>query len=151
FAAAESALKALAATAVDPAARAYLAMVEGIAQRLDSRPDAARATFRAALDAAPKGPWAAKLRLQLAAGELASGRASEAEALARHGAEALLSGDRKDRLVEVYHAFARRLLQPDDPVTPPDPKAAYDLLAQARALGKGERLRAALLFSMARA
>ncbi|WP_193378437.1 MG2 domain-containing protein, partial [Singulisphaera acidiphila] len=62
-----------------------------------------------------------------------------------------LTGDRKDRLAEVYHAFARSLLKPNDPVTPADPNGAYDLLVQARALAKGEALRASLLLSMARA
>ena len=151
FAVAETSLKALSAKTDDPSTRAYLALVEGIAQRLGGKSDAARATFSAALEAAPKGPWAAKLRLELAGVELAAGHAAEAEALARVEAQTLLAGDRKDRLAEVYHAFARRLLKPDDPVTPPDPKGAYDLLAQARSLAKGETLRARLLFAMARA
>src|SRR5262249_4839237 len=74
-----------------------------------------------------------------------------AEALARAEAENLLAGERKDRLAEVYHAFARTLLKPDDPVTPPDPNGAYDLLVQARGLAKGQTLRARLLLVMARA
>ena len=135
----------------DRPTRGYLALVEGIAQRLGGKADAARETLAAALKAAPEGPWAAKIRQELAGVLLAAGKVAEAEALARGQAEALLAGDRKDRLAEVYHAFARRLLKPDDPVTPADPKAAYDLLAQARALAKGETLRARLLFAQARA
>ena len=100
----------------------------------------------------PRGPWAAKIRFESIAVEaLAAGRPNAAEALARAEAETLLSPDRKDRLAEVYHAFARRLLSPDDPISKPDPNAAYALLAKARELAKGETLRASLLFEMARA
>jgi len=73
-----------------------------------------------------------------------------AEELARSEAIRLLSNDRKDRLAEVYHAFARRLLEPDDPVVQPDPNAAWDLLSQARDLAKSPVPRARLLFSMGR-
>jgi len=151
FREAEAALKALTAASESRADRGYLALVTGIAQRLGGRADAARDTLRAALDAAPAGPWSAKIRLELAGVELAAGHHAEAEVLARAEAETLLAGDRKDRLAEVYHAFARRLLKPEDPVTPADPRAAYDLLSQARSLAKGEALRARLLFAMARA
>ena len=98
---------------------------------------------------APEGPWAAKLRSELAAVELAAGRFDAAEALARLEAETLLAGPRKDRLAEVYHAFARRLLAPDDPIVKPDPAAAHELLTLARGLAKGEALRARLLLAMA--
>ena len=57
---------------------------------------------------------------------------------------------RKDRLAEVYHAFARRLLEPDDPVVQADPNGAWDLLSQARGLAKSPALRAQLLFSLGR-
>ena len=66
-------------------------------------------------------------------------------------AERLLDGDRKDRLADVYHAFARRLLKPDDPITLPDPNGAYALLEQARGLAKGPELVATLWLEMARA
>ncbi len=135
----------------DPPTRSYLALVEGTGNGLPVVPTTARKILRAALEATPKGPWSAKLRLELAGVELAAGRADEAETLARVEAIGLLAGDRKDRLAEVYHAFARRLLKPDDPVTPADPKAAYDLLVQARSLAKGEALRATLLFALAKA
>ena len=139
------------ATVADRAGKSYNALILGIAQRLGGQADAARTTLAAALEAAPKGPWAAKIRLELAGVELAAGRPAEAELLARAEAESLLAGDRKDRLAEVYYAFARRLLKPDDPVTPADPNAAYDLLAQARGLAQSEPLRARLLAAMARA
>ncbi|MGE3819108.1 MAG: MG2 domain-containing protein, partial [Isosphaeraceae bacterium] len=148
---AESELTAWEAKSTDASEKAYAAWIKGIAQRLDGRPDAARATLKQALDSAPQGRWSAKIRAELAAVELAAGRASEAEALARAEAESLLSGGRKDQLAEVYQNFARRLLKPDDPVTPADPKAAYELLAQARSLAKGSAIRASLLFEMARA
>ena len=121
FAEAEAALVKRAPTLTSPADGSYNALILGTAQRLGGKPEAARATFRAALDAAPKGPWAPKIRLELAGVELAAGLAAEAEPLARSEAERLLAGDRKDRLAEVYHAFARRLLKPDNPVTPADP------------------------------
>ena len=151
FAEAEAALAKREPTIADLAGKSYNALILGIAQRLGGRAEAARATLRAALEADPKGLWAPKIRLELAGVELAAGRPAEAEVLARAEAESLLAGDRKDRLAEVYHAFARRLLQPDDPVTPPDPNGAYDLLAQARALAKGAPLRARLLYAMATA
>ena len=46
---------------------------------------------------------------------------TQAEALARLEAETLLEPERKDRLAEVYYAFARRLLTPDDPISKADP------------------------------
>ena len=151
FAEAETLLHKVLAAAKNAEDRGYDALILAITQRLAGNLDAARTTLREALDAAPKGPWTAKLRLELAGIELAAGRVGEAEALARNQAEVLLAGDRKDRLAEVYHAFARRLLKPDNSITPADPKAAYDLLAQARSLAKGETLRARLLFAMAKA
>ncbi len=51
----------------------------------------------------------------------------------------------------MYYAFARRLLKPDDPVTPPDPAGAFDLLKQARGLAKGPELIATLRLELARA
>ena len=80
----------------------------------------------------------------------AAGNLPVAEELARSEAIRLLSDDRKDRLAEVYHAFARRLLEPDDPVIQPDPHAAWGLLSEARDLAKSPVLRARLLFAMGR-
>lgn len=151
YANADTALTALAEKAKTDEERAYYALIRGVAERLGGQGEAARRVLAKALEAAPQGPWAAKLRAELAAAELAAGHADAAEALARSEAETLLAGDRKDRLAEVYHAFARRLLKPDDPVTPADPNGAYDLLVQARGLAKSESLRASLLLTMARA
>lgn len=151
FAEAELALKAFGEGVKDAGAKEYVALVKGIAQRLGGKGDAARKTFQGAIEVAPKGRWAAKLRMELAGVELASGKVAEAETLARVEAETLLAGDRKDRLAGVYEAFARRLLKPDDLVTPADPKGAYELLAQGRELAKGDRLRSRLLLAMARA
>jgi uncharacterized protein YfaS (alpha-2-macroglobulin family)/tetratricopeptide (TPR) repeat protein len=151
FGPAQEALDRLAAQATKPGEKAYFALIRGIAQRLAGQRDEARSTLNAALQADPNGPWTAKLRLELATVELAAGRFAAAEELGRAEAVALLADDRKDRLAEVYHAFARRLLAPDDPIVRPDPAAAYDLLVQARDLAKGESLRARLLFAMARA
>src|SRR5581483_8482640 len=141
--------------AADPKAgaddRAYYGLITGVARRLDGQLDAARDALAAAIQAAPQGKWAAKLRSELAAVELAARRYDRAEALARDEAEALLAGDRKDRLAEVYHAFARRLLKPELPTVPADPEGAYALLEQARGLAKGEPLRARLLLAMAKA
>jgi hypothetical protein len=148
---AEAALDRLTTKAKSADETAYYALIRGIAQRLDNRADAARRTLGDALKAAPKGAWTAKIRYELATLELASGHADDAEALVRELAEALLDGDRKDRLAEVDHAFARKLLKPDDPITAPDPNAAYELLSQARGLAKGASLRASLLYAMARA
>src|SRR5205807_3423217 len=79
------------------------------------------------------------------------GNLAVAEELARAAAGRLLDGARKDRLAEVYQGFARRLLEPADPVVRPDPNAAYELLDQARDLAKSPALRARFLFSMGRA
>ncbi len=131
--------------------KSYYRFLRGISERLGGKPEDARKTLAEALQLEPKGPWAAKIRFELAAVELAAGKPNAAEALARAEAETLLSADRKDRLAEVYHAFARRLLAPDDPISKPDPNAGYVLLAKARELAKGDALRASLLFEMARA
>ncbi len=151
YAEAAVALDRLIAEAKSPSDRSYFRFVRGIAERLGGKADDARKTLAGALEAEPKGPWAAKIRSELAAVELAAGRAPAAEAMARAEAETVLDPARKDRLAEVYHAFARRLLAPDDPVAKPDPAAAYVLLAKARGLAKGDALRASLLFAMARA
>lgn len=151
YAEAGTALSALAEKARSDEDRAYYALIRGVAERLGGRGESARQILTTALEAAPQGRWAAKLRAELAAAELAAGHPDAAEALARTEAETLLADDRKDRLAEVYHAFARSLLKPDDPITPADPNAAYDLLAQARGLAKGNALRAKLLLSMATA
>ena len=151
YAEASTALDRLIAEAKTPSDKSYFRFLRGIAERLGGKTDDARRTQTEALALEPKGPWAAKIRFELAAVELAAGRSSQAEALARLEAETLLNPDRKDRLAGVYHAFARRLLSPDDPVSKPDPNGAYVLLAKARELAKGETLRASLLFAMARA
>ncbi len=151
FADAQSALAKLAEKAKTPDESTYYAYVQGITQRLAGKSEAARETLSAALKANPKGTWTAKLRFELAAVELAAGRFAAAEELARAEAETLLTGDRKDRLAEVYHAFARKLLKPDDPISPPDPNGAYELLVQARSLAKSDGLRARFLFAMGQA
>lgn len=134
-----------------PEDRAYYALVRGVALRLDRKLDDARDALQAGLDLAPEGPWAVKLRSEMAAVALAANRFADAEQIARAEAERLLGGDRKDRLAEVYRDFARRLLEPDEPTTPPDPEGAYALLAQARELAQGRDLRAELLLAMGRA
>ena len=131
--------------------RSFARLVRGTAARLAGRPDDARATWQAALDAEPRGVWGNKLRGELAALELATGHPDRAEALARAEAETLLAPDRKDRLAGVYREFARRLLDPPSPNIPANPRAAYVLLAQARDLARGATLRAELLSAMGRA
>ena len=148
FADATSALQKLAAASKSPSEISYFALIEGIAKRLDGKSDDARTVLSKAIETDPQGVWSPKLRLELAAVELATGHHAEAEALAKTEAENLLAKDRKDRLAQVYHAFAKRLLKPENTIIPPDPNAAYDLLVQARSLAKGDALRARLLFEM---
>ncbi len=148
---ARRALIGLGENAKDANDRAYFGYLRGIAERLAGNRDAARETLRSALQAAPVTRWEAKIRFELAGIELASGNLAAAEQLTRSEAERLLAGDRKDRLAEVYHAFARRLLEPDDPLVRADPNAAYELLDQARDLAKSPALRATFLFAMGRA
>jgi len=140
--AARGALVKLRENAKDPDERAYLGDLQGITGRLAGHTDAARATLRAAAAENPTGRWLPKIRFELAAIELGGGNLPVAEELARSEAIRLLSDDRKDRLAEVYHAFARRLLEPDDPVIQPDPHAAWGLLSEARDLAKSPVLRA---------
>ena len=144
-------LNKLDADAKGPEIQSYIALIRGTAEKLAGKPQAARETWSSAIRNQPKGPWVAKIRFELAALELAAGRPIQAEALVRADTETLLAGDRKDRLAAVYHAFARRLLKPDDPITPPDPNGAYAMLVQARGLAKGQVLRTALLLEQARA
>jgi TolA-binding protein len=148
--AAQAALATLKSAAKDRDERAYLGYLGAIALRLSGQKDAARAALREAVEQNPNGPWTPKIRFELAELELAAGNLAIAEQLARSEAVALLADQRKDRLAEVYHAFARRLLDPDDPVVPPDPNGAWDLLSQARDLAKSPALRAQLLLSMGR-
>ena len=135
----------------DEADRPFVALVRGSAQRRDGKADVARETLRKALAMAPRGRWAAKVRSELAALELASGHPDEAERLARVEAEALLADARKDRLAGIYEAFANRLLEPDDPTRSADPAGAHELLSKARDLAKGDASRARLLLAMGRA
>jgi tetratricopeptide (TPR) repeat protein len=131
--------------------RAYFGLLRGIAERLSGERDAARESLRTALAADRNGRWAAKLRYELAGIALALGNWAPAEELARAEATRLLSSNRKDQLAEVYHSYARRLLDPGDPLVRPDPNAAYDLLTQARELAESPAIRAQLLFTMGRA
>ncbi len=136
------------ATAVE---KSYYGLIRGVAHRLAGRRDKAREALTAAIAAAPDGPWATKQRFELATVELADGHPDRAEVLARDEVVKLLDPSRKDRLADVYHAFARKLIKPDDPITPADPNGAYELLTQARALAQGKEVRARILFEMGRA
>jgi TolA-binding protein len=151
FDAARTALIELRGKAKDRTERAYLGLLQGIAEQRSGRQGDARATLRAAIAGDPAGPWLPKLSFELATVELAAGNQAAAEELTRAEATRLLAADRKDGLAEVYQALAKRLLDPEDPVIPPDPNAAWDLLSQARDLAKSPPLRARLLFSMGRA
>jgi tetratricopeptide (TPR) repeat protein len=131
--------------------KTYDSLIRGIAERLAGRLPQSRAAFTEGLKAAPKGPWAAKLRAELASTELAAGQVASAEALARQEAEALLDDARKDKLASIYQVFAKRLLNPSNPSAKPDPEGAYALFAQARELAKSANLRAELLLAMANA
>jgi len=149
------AITALDALIADPKINAgdksFYRLVQGGALRLANRPDDARTTWLAAIEADPPGIWANKIRGELAALELATGHPDRAEVLARTEAQGLLDPTRKDRLAEVYRDFARRLLEPEFPGAPGDPTAAYALLSKGRDLAKGPTLRASLLFAMGRA
>jgi tetratricopeptide (TPR) repeat protein len=148
---ARRALIALGERAADADDRAYFAYLRAVAERLSGNRDGAREVLQEALRIAPTNRWAAKIRYELAGVELAAGQLATAEELARAEAVRLLAADRKDRLAEVYHAFAIRLLEPGDPVIPPDPNAAHELLVQARDLAKSPALRARFLEAMGRA
>ena len=137
--------------AKNPDEASYFAYLQGIADRLAGHRDAARENLRTAIQADPLSRWAPKIRFELAGIEQAAGNWAAAEELARAEASRLLAGDRKDHLAEVYHAFARRLLEPTDPLVPADPNGAYALLTQARDLAESPALRAQLLFAMGRA
>ncbi len=131
--------------------KAYYSYLRGISGRLAGHRDSAREILAKAISLDPKGRWVIKIRYELAGIELASGNWAPAEELARAEAERLLSGDRKDQLAGIYHDYARRLLEPGDPLIAPDPNGAYDLLVQARELAESPALRARLLYTMGRA
>lgn len=132
--------------------RGFYAWTRGIALRLDGKSTEARSILKKAIEAHPRGPWAAKLRGELATVELALGRPDQAEVLARAEVEALLDDSRKDRLATVYQGFAERLLAVDPlGLQSPDPEGAYALLAQAYELAKSPTRRAELRFAMIRA
>lgn len=135
----------------DASDRAYLVWIRSGALRSAGRLDDASKLLVAAVEAAPSGPWAAKIRASLAALHLAQGRPAEAEALARREVIAFLAPERKDRLAGIYRDFARSLLVPNDPFGHPDAEAAHALLLQARSLAKGDKLRASLLAEAAQA
>src|SRR5262249_6933943 len=105
-------LIALAEKSADADDRAYSAYRRAVAERMAGHRDAARATLQDALRGSPANRWAAKIRYELAGVELAAGKPAVAEALTQAEAVRLLAPDRKDRLAEVYHGFAVRLLEP---------------------------------------
>ncbi|MFO0889672.1 MAG: tetratricopeptide repeat protein [Isosphaeraceae bacterium] len=146
--AAASALGKLRDAAKEKGERAYLGYLRAIAERHAGRKAEARETLLQAAKDDQAGPWVARIEFERAGIELTTGNVAAAEELARNQAVRLLAGDRKDRLAEIYHAFARKLLEPDDPVVPADPNGAWDLLNQARELAKSPSLRANLLSSM---
>jgi tetratricopeptide (TPR) repeat protein len=148
FAGARAALMSLREKAKTADERSYLGYLQGIAERLGGQPDFARETLNSALEANPSGRWAPKMRLELAAIELATGKLASAEALARSEATRLLAGTRKDQLAAVYQAFARRVFEPGDPLVRSDPNAAYELLVQALGLAESETLKGQLLLFM---
>jgi len=129
--------------------RAYAALIRGMAYRRAGRLEQSAETLRAAIETG--GPWASKLRFELAETELAARRPDQAEALASLQVDALLDPSRKDRLAGVYLAFAERLLEPEEPTANPDPETAYALLKQARSLAKGATLQARTLYRMLKA
>ena len=100
-----------------------IAVLRGTALRLAGKLDAAREALSGALKDCPEGgrgrPSSAR-SWRPSRSPPASSRA--AEALARAEAEALLAGDRKDRLAEVYRGFADRLLKPDLPTVAGRPR-----------------------------
>ncbi|WP_165074525.1 MG2 domain-containing protein [Paludisphaera rhizosphaerae] len=150
FAEARAELSALRGKANGDDEQAYLEFLIAISDRLDGRRDPAREGLRKAMEAHPKSVWIPKIRYELATLELAAGDAVRAEELARASAIPLLADERKDRLADVYKSFARGLLKPDDPVTPPDPQGARELLIQARLLAKGAAARGDLTVEIAR-
>jgi TolA-binding protein len=131
--------------------RAYFSYLHAIAQRLAGQTGEARARLLKAIALDPDSRWSVKMRYELAGIEVASGNWAAAEELARAEAVRLLDGDRKDQLAGIYQEFAKHLLDPGDPLVPPDPGAAYDILAQARELAESPAVRASILFSMGRA
>jgi len=148
FATARTALAALRDKAKTADEQSYFAYLQGVSERLGGERDLSRKTLSEAIAASPDGPWAPKMRLELAGIELAAGNHAHAEELARAEVVRLLAGARKDRLAAVYQAFARRLFEPTDPLVRPDPNAAFDLLVQARNLAEGEGLKGQLLLFM---
>ncbi len=151
YAEARQALLAFRERATGAEDRVYLRYLAAVAERLAGRRAEARDLLQAALREAPEGRWAAKVRFELADVELASGNLAAAEELTRAEATRLLAPGRKDRLAEVYRTFALKRLKPSDPVVPPDPAGAYQLLEQARELARGDVLRAELLDAMGQA
>ncbi|WP_156512722.1 MG2 domain-containing protein [Planctomyces sp. SH-PL62] len=151
FAEARAALAGLREKATGDDEQAYLEFLSAVADRLEGRRDPGRETLRKAMTAHPQSVWIPKIRYELATLELAAGDPARAEELARATALPLLADERKDRLADVYKSFARGLLKPDDPVTPPDPQGARELLIQARLLAKGAAARADLTVEIAHA
>ena len=107
---------------IRPTTRHISPTSEGSPSALGGHRDAARELLRKAAQLDPKGRWVIKIRYELAGIELASGNWAPAEELAPAEAERLLAGDRKDQLAGIYHEYARRLLEPGDPLDPCRPE-----------------------------
>ncbi|MHB1558687.1 MAG: MG2 domain-containing protein, partial [Isosphaeraceae bacterium] len=131
--------------------RAFLGWICGIALRRAGKLDAAATALRTTLAASPGTVWTGKLRGELAAVELARKDPAGAERLARAEVEALLSPARKDRLAALVEGFARRLLEPGDPLVPADPGSAFQLFQLAHGIARGQTTRGRLLLAMAHA
>ncbi len=144
-------LKSLVEKETDESRKSFYNLLLGVTTKLSGQSAEARAVFKSAIDASPKGVWAGKLRFELASLELLANKPAEAESLARAQVEILLAPGRKDHLASIVREFALGLLSPPDSLTPADPNSAHDLLAQARELSKGDELAGKLLFEMAKA
>lgn len=151
FAAAAQALAKLVETEKDADARSFFALLEANALRLAGQRDPSRVVLKRALEQNPRGRFHAKLAGALADLESKGGNPPAALALMQEITGELLSGPRKDALAKVYQDFARKLLEPTDPLQKPDPNAAYALLEQAHILAASPAQRARLLFLMAKA
>ncbi len=152
FAAAAGALEPLGRDATRSADdRAFFGWVRGIALRRAGKYDAAAAALRATLAGSPGSSWMGKLRGELAGVELARKDPADAERLARAEVEALLAPARKDRLAALVEDFARRLLEPGDPLIEAPARTCLRVAAARPRAGPRRRVAARIRLAMARA
>ena len=131
--------------------REYLLYRRGLARLYSAQYAPAIETFRRQLDRYPDGRWRAKARFRLAESHVQRGEHRAAEAIYAEEVRRLVGPARKDRLAQVYVAFADDFFSPKDRFTKPDYEKARTFYSRALEVGLSDPGRDTVRFNRASA